>query len=194
MFSVAEIVATSIATLAFGLLLIIAILRLRSPEGVIVHLTLYVVFGLTLSGLVLVSLLSPTNPLTLGLSNSLVQLVALALIISFGALTLNFLKKKSRVLIAYWAIALIILALWGMLAFNVLGWSQTFAELNPTLAIQPTLILAGLGWVGALVVAFMALGADLRKRQPHESMTNSAKCPDHPHARCPPSADMLLCS
>ena len=166
MITAAEIVGTSIATLAFGLLLIIAVLRLRSREGVIIHLTLYVAFGLALSGLVLVSLMSPTNPLTKSLASLLAQFVALAMILSFGALTLDFLKKKGQVLIMYWGIALIIIALWGMLAFNLLGWNQAIANLNPNLALQPTLILAGLGWVGALITSFMALGADLRKRQP----------------------------
>lgn len=166
MITVVEIIATSIATLAFGLLLIIAVLRLRSSEGVIIHLTVYVALGLALGGLVLVSLLSPTNPLTKSLANLLVQVVALAMILSFGALTLNFLKKKGQALMVYWGIALIILALWGMLTFNVLGWGQAIANLNPNPAIQPTLILAGLAWLGALVISFVALGADLRKRQP----------------------------
>ncbi len=166
MVTAAEIIATSIATLAFGLLLIIAVLRLRSREGVIIHLTLYVALGLALSSLVLISLLSPTNPLTRSLSNLLAQFVALTMILSFGALTLNFLKKKGQALIVYWGIALVVLALWGMLAFNVLGWGKAMADLNANPAIQPTQILAGLGWLGALVISFVALGADLRKRQP----------------------------
>ena len=114
MLTAAEIVVTSITTLVFGLLLIIATLRLRSQEPAIFHLTLYMILSLALSASVLLSLLSLTNLLRGTAYNLIAQFVALAMILSFGALTLSFLKKNRRTQIIYWIIALVILTLTGM--------------------------------------------------------------------------------
>jgi hypothetical protein len=142
-----ELVIASIAALVFAGLSIWTILSLRSKEKIVYYVLLYVGLGLVLSGLQLTTAFIPLLPV-------FIELTQLALILAFGALTLAFLKKKQPALITYGVVAGIILLLWSLLAFNVLGWSEL---ISTTLAAQtgfdlhrlasPAVMMAGLGWL-----------------------------------------------
>ena len=119
-----EIVTTAIATLVFGFLLILSALRLRSREQVAFHLFLFMGLGFLLSLLVLVDLLHFTSLSSL-LTIRFTGLTQLAMILTFGALTLNFLRKVRKALLQYWIIALIVLLIWCLFAFDFLGWNRS---------------------------------------------------------------------
>ena len=106
-----EIVIASINLLFFGLLLMLAGLRLRSKEIVVLHLALYIGFGLFSNLSRLMAALQITT-LPEGSPNLFTELTLLAMILAFGALTLSFLKKKQKIVMSYWSGALIILLLW----------------------------------------------------------------------------------
>ena len=93
-----EIVVASIAVFVFGLLLILVALRLRSRESVIFHLALYIVLGLGLSISNLLSLLAQTTSGNSSTPSPITEFLSVAMVLSFGALTLNFLKKERKVL------------------------------------------------------------------------------------------------
>ncbi len=153
-----EIVTTSIALLAFGLLSVLAGLRLRSNKAAALHLFIFAGFGFFLSLFRLMTTLNITA-LTEITYNQLGELALLAMILAFGALTLNFLNKKKNVLISYWGGAIVILLLWGLFAFNVL----TNTYLIP--GITYSQVLLALGWVLAVVTAFVALSTEFKKQQ-----------------------------
>jgi signal transduction histidine kinase len=159
-----EIVVTSIAILAFGLLLVLVALRLRSREAVIFHLALHIILGLLLGVTTLFDLLSVSSPLGEIAFDSMAQFFGLAMVLSLGALTLNFLRKEWKLLISYWVISVLILILWTMMAVDGMGWQTAIISLTPAGSPSPTLILAGLGWLGAIATAFSTLTIDLRKR------------------------------
>ncbi len=161
----AEIVVTSIAILAFGLLFVLVALRFRSRESVIFHLALHIILGLLLSVAILLDLLSVSSPLGEIAFDLMVQFFALAMVLSLGALTLNFLKKEWKLLISYWVISVLILVLWAIMAVDGMGWQTAATTLTPTGSPSPTLILSGLGWLGAIATAFITLTVELRKRQ-----------------------------
>ncbi len=161
----AEIVITSIAALVFGLLVILVALRLRSRETVIFHLILYNALGLGLSVSILLGLLALTTPLSGGYYDLMAEFLALAMALSFGALTLNFLKKKLKILISYWVISLVIIAVWIALVLNFLGWREAITNLSPNIIVSPARLLSGVGWIRAILSAFVTLTVDLRKRQ-----------------------------
>src|SRR6185503_10395781 len=95
-----EIVVVSIALLVFGLLLVLTVPRFRSKETVVFHLALYAALGLFSNLSLLVNLLKVTtlSPINHYLT---IQFTLLAMILTFGALTLNFLKREQRSLITY---------------------------------------------------------------------------------------------
>ena len=92
-----EIVITSITLMFFGLLLVLAGLRLRSKEPVVFHLILYIGLGFVsnlsrlMAGLNMTTL--PTTTYSL-----LTEFTLLAMVLVFGALTLSFLKKERKIL------------------------------------------------------------------------------------------------
>jgi signal transduction histidine kinase len=151
-----EIIITSFTLITFSLLLLLAVLRLRSKEAVVVHLTLCLGFGFlsSLSRLIGILKLTTLPALT---QDAVAGLTLLALVVSFGALTLNFLKKRKEVLIGYWVGALIILLLWSAISFNF--WQLA------TIGMTPALILSGLAWLGALAIAFIALNKEFKGQQ-----------------------------
>jgi len=173
--SISEIVAASIASLVFSLLLVLSALRARSRQLVVFHLALYGLLGLLLSlSELMLSISFP--PLIIGLTYPQVsQISLLAMTLTFGALTLNFLKKGRNGLISYWVAALIIFSVWAVFTFdNFVSQSYSLASvgLSPELLAavglgQLTLpaLLAGLGWLVAIVTALVALLLDYRKRQ-----------------------------
>jgi len=165
MITAAEIVVTSIAVLAFGLLVTLVALRVRSRESVILHLALHIILGLLLSVAILLNLLSVSSPLSKIPFDLMAQFFALAMVLSLGALALNFLKKEWNILISYWVISGLILILWIILAIDGLGWQTAIATLIPADSPSPALILSGLGWLGAIATAFITLTAEFRKRQ-----------------------------
>ncbi|MBN1220395.1 MAG: GAF domain-containing sensor histidine kinase [Anaerolineae bacterium] len=167
-----EIITVFIASLVFGFLLIPASLRLRSKEQVVFHLLLYMALGLLLSLLHLVNLLNLiTFPGTLYIL--LRGLGELTMILTFGGLTLNLLRRKQKGLLWYWVVALMFLLTWGLFAFNPLNWGNgaTFFLLSQTgldlyQIAPPAFIVTGSAWTYALGVPLIALILDLRKRQP----------------------------
>jgi signal transduction histidine kinase len=166
-----EITVVALALLVFGLLLVVTLSRLRFREMVVYHLTLYTALGLSLNLSLLTGLLGVT---TLPLANHSVanEFTLLALVLSFGALTLSFLKREPKHLAAYWAGSLFISLLWGLFAFNFQNWgawaSNLLADMGSGLSGvgQLLLIVAGLGWIAAIAITLGALGQDFRKRYP----------------------------
>lgn len=165
-----EITIISIALLVFGLLLVLMVPRFPSRETIVFHLGLFAALGLFLNLSLLVSLLQITtlSPINQYLT---IQFTLLAMILTFGALTLNFLKREQKSLISYWSSGIIIMLLWGFLVFNPQGWGQAaLAFLAGTgLGISQSGELAqfaaGLGWLLAVGTALTALTMDFRKRQ-----------------------------
>jgi signal transduction histidine kinase len=156
-----ELFVIPISLIAFGLLLLMAVLRLRSQQSVVYHLGLHAGLGFLASLSRLLEVLEFTTLPTLTL-DAFTEAALLALVLSFGALTLNFLQKKRNLLIGYWAGAVIILCFWGALVFNL--WN-----LAGMLAIpgrSSVLIAAGLAWLGALATALSALGVEFRQQHP----------------------------
>ncbi len=168
---VSEIIFVSIALLVFGLLLGITISRLRSRETILFHLGLYSALGFFLSLSLLAGLLQVSNLLanTQALIN---QFALLALILIFGGLTLNFLKKEQKTLTIYWSAGLIILLFWSICTLDFQGWGAAIIAFLANMGLgmsqigQLALMIAGLGWLMALGTALVALSLDFRKRQP----------------------------
>jgi hypothetical protein len=166
-----EIIFVTIALLVFGLLLVITIFRLRSREVILFHLGLYSAMGVFLSLSLLAGLLQVTSlpAHTQALIN---QFALLALILVFGGLTLNFLKKEQNTITSYWGAGLVILLLWSVMAFNFQGVGAATAAFLANMGLgldqmgQLALVIAGLGWLVALGTTLVALSLDFRKRQP----------------------------
>ncbi|MEW5960810.1 MAG: ATP-binding protein [Chloroflexota bacterium] len=155
---ITEIVFISIALLTFGLMLVLAMLRIRSQETIILHLALYAGLGLVLGLSLLLARLSLTLPIP-GISYRLTtEFVLLAMMATFGALTFNLQKKEPKYLIVFWASSVIVLALWFLLLFNF--------QAQNSIAGPPAKILSGLGWVAAIATVLTTLSLDFRKRQP----------------------------
>jgi signal transduction histidine kinase len=165
-----ELIIVGIALLVFGLLLVSTLSRIRTRETVVFHLALYSALGLFLGLALLVSLLKVT---TLAAINQYYtnQFTLLALILTFGALTLNFLKREQKTLVIYWSSAFVILLLWSFFVFNPQGWADAAtafidgAGVGINQAVQPALLFAGLGWLMAIGTSLAALALDFRKRQ-----------------------------
>ncbi len=165
-----EIIFVGIALLVFGLFLVSTVSRIRSRETVVFHLAIYSALGLFLNLSFLVSLLEVTTlaPINQYYTN---QFTLLALILTFGALTLNFLKREQKSILTYWVSAAIIMLLWSFFVFNPQGWADVVAAslagagLGITEAGQIVLVVAGVGWLVAIITALVALTMDFRKRQ-----------------------------
>ncbi|MCB0154781.1 MAG: HAMP domain-containing histidine kinase [Anaerolineae bacterium] len=165
-----HILVLSITTILFGLLIVPTALRLLSKERVVFHLLLYIILGLIanlsflLAGLALTTLTEQAYLLT-------AHGTLLAFSLSFGALTLDFLKTEQRRILQYWGSALAILLVWLLFAFDWLGWGQVSFPATPItetpltgLGPGPTLV-AGLGWLVGLVTTLIAVAVDFK--QPH---------------------------
>ncbi len=164
---VSEIIVISIALLVFGLLFVLAGLRLRSQEAVIYHLVLYEGLGFFL-GLSLLATVVPLATLGGGGAYELAAEAALlAMVLVFGTLAFNLTRKGPSYIGTYWVVILAIIALWGVTAFNLQGWgdiilnSSGIGQLGP-----PNLILSGLGWVIAIVTSTLVVGLDYRQKHP----------------------------
>ncbi len=162
---IVEIVVASITSIAFSLLVVLAALRLRSRESVIFHLTLYVTFGL-ITSLSLLMIALAVLPLPGLAYQETTRITLLVMILSFGALTLNFLKKDKNKLIGYWVGAAIIMIAWAIFKFNFLGWGTIVAAQVGISDWEIQKGLAGLGWVTAIITALVSLTLDFRKKQP----------------------------
>ncbi len=169
--AVSEIVVVSIGLLVFGLLLLVTISRLRSKEMMVSHLALYTTLGMSLNLSLLVGLLQVTNlsPEAHALAN---QFILATLVLTYGALTLSFLKKERRLLTNYWIAALLLLLLWGIFAFDFQGWGAVTLNylagfnLGLTRLSHLNLLVAGLGWLAGLITGLINLARDFGKRQP----------------------------
>jgi signal transduction histidine kinase len=158
-------IVVAIALVVFGLLLVLSASRLRSKELVTYHLTLYVGLGFFLSLTRLMDLLQVVIIANIE-HNLVVQFALLAMILTFGALTLSFLRRSRERLISYWVAALVILLLWSLLAFDIFGWGSALSGfLGESNSIRAPLLVAGLGWILAIATALITVTADFRKRQ-----------------------------
>jgi signal transduction histidine kinase len=150
-----------IVLVGFALLLLMAMLRLRSQQPAVYHLSLHAGFGFLASLSKLVQILEATTLPTLTL-DAVTEALLLATALSFGVLTINFLQKKPNLLIGYWLGALILLSLWITLIFNF--WN--LADILVIPGFNVALIVAGLAWLGALATSFLALGAEFKQLHP----------------------------
>ena len=164
-----DILLLSITTALFGLLIIPTSLRLLTKERVVFHLLLYVGVGLVAN----VSILLAQVGLTTFSDQAFAlfdQAILLLLILTFGALTLDFLKKEQGHLLKYWAVALGILVVWALFALDIFGWAETTGV---TTVVDDALqgdgllpiLIAAAGWIFAIGTTLIAIAADFR--QPH---------------------------
>lgn len=166
-----EVIVVSIGLFIFGLLLLVTISRLRSKEMVVSHLAIYAALGIALNLSLLVGLLEVTN-LSSDAHALANQFILVALALTYGALTLSFLKKERRLLTHYWIAALVLLLLWGVFAFDFQGWGTVTLNyvagfnLGMTQLGHLELLAAGLGWLVGISTGLISLTQDFRKRQP----------------------------
>ena len=141
-------VVVIISLLAFGLLLLLAGLRLRSKKSTVIHLFVFAGLGFLSNLFQLMTVLGITA--LWGISyGQLAQLTLLGMTMAFGALTLSFLNKERNVLIGYWVASAIILLLWGIFAFDAWGVGKA---MSMPVAIT-TLAVLGVGWLHFLMQA-----------------------------------------
>ncbi len=155
-----EIVLISINLLIFALLLVLTGFRLRLKDTLVLHLTLYLGLGF-FSNLSRLTDSLKITPLPGTTYNPFTELALLAMVLTFGALSLNLLNKKRSALLGYWAVALVVVALWVIFALDV--WASKSIVIFP--GINNTLIISALGWIIPLVTAAVSLTTEFKKRQ-----------------------------
>jgi signal transduction histidine kinase len=166
-----ETLVASVTLLALGLMLVLALLRWRLKEPLIFHLGLYTGLAFFSNLFILMALLELDIALAAFRYDLATEFTLLAMILSFGALTLSFLRKRRRFLIGYWVLALVILSAWGALAVNFQGWAIRIIDFLAGVDVkldsveQLTLIVAGLGWLAAITTVLAILTRGFRKRQ-----------------------------
>ena len=159
-------IIVSIAGLIFGLLFILTALRLLSQEKVVFHSLLYMALGLVISISMVLAYIEGFTPLSSEIYNLIAEATLLALVLTFGALTLDFLKKSPRSILNYWVVAALVLTLWGLLTFDVKGWGQLAAAWLGSGPLQSApMLISALGWVIGLTTALIVVARDFR--QPH---------------------------
>ena len=162
-----EIIALSTASVLFGIMLIPTALRLRSRENVVVHLLLYMSIGL----ITLLAILVPKLEIIPTFNDDLYHLISqgalLTLLITFGALTLGFLKKERATLLKYWIGGIIILGAWGVWTFNV---ANVRTLVPPQQSNLTALSIFGSGWLLGIVTALVAIAFDFRKPHPTQHL------------------------
>ncbi|MCB0196925.1 MAG: GAF domain-containing protein, partial [Anaerolineae bacterium] len=138
------------------MLLMLASLRLRSQQAIVIHLTVYLSFGV-LSNLfeLLLSLAGePSSPILPLLSNFfLVGMVA-----TFGALTLNFLEREKNHILTFWASSSLILVVWLVTASR--GISLNFIP-----GLSNIVVLTGLMWLITLATGIITLTTEFKQKQ-----------------------------
>ncbi|HRV92792.1 MAG TPA: GAF domain-containing sensor histidine kinase [Anaerolineae bacterium] len=146
-----------IVLIGFVLLLILAGLRVRSQQTIVLYLILYLSLGL----------LSNISQLLLAFTGeaSWVSVLAnfffLAQVATFGALTLNFLERERNHLISYWTSSGLILVVWLALTVNVGGLGRT----NLVPGLSNSLVLAGLIWLVSIATAVVSLASEFKQKQ-----------------------------
>lgn len=150
---------TVIVLLGFILLLILTSLRLRSQQATVIHLTLYLGFGLlsNLSDLLLTATGESPTPINLILSD----FFFVSMVATFGALTLNFLGRERKHLIIYWASLSLILVVWLLLTTDVWG----LGAINLITGLSNSLILTQLVWLITIATTIIALSTEFQQKQ-----------------------------
>jgi signal transduction histidine kinase len=154
-----EIVVICIAIVGFALLIILGALRLRSRESVLFYLILYTAAGMYLSVVLLLARFSPAGYSAANLYWWLTHFGLLVVALTFGSLTLSFLKKSSRQLLIYGGAAILVVAGWGVLAFRL--WQIPSSTDNSIIAFG---LLVG-GWIGVLATVLIVLSLEFKKQQ-----------------------------
>jgi signal transduction histidine kinase len=168
-----ESIIPLICTIILGILLIPTFLRLRSGEKVVAHLLAYLILVFALNLTLFLNFIA--LPL---LSDSMYALIIgfsqLAAILTSGALTISLLKRPPGTLVNYWGAALIILILWGILAFDVLGRVTNLASVWG-LGETPTLAVSIFGWILAIGTSLITTSSDFRRRQKPAQFLNKLR-------------------
>ncbi len=169
-----ESIVPLIVTLILGFLLIPAFLRARLRDSMVWYLIIYLIMSFALSLTRLLDLLAlpllPETTYTL-----IIAFTQLAIGLVFGALTLSFLKRETAALIKYWGAALIVLIVWGLLAFDVREWQTAAASAAAGLPLTPALLVTIAGWLLGLGVSIAATFSDFRKRQQPAQFLNKLR-------------------
>ncbi|MCB0210708.1 MAG: GAF domain-containing protein [Anaerolineae bacterium] len=147
---------TVIVLLGFILLLILASLRLRSQQAIVIHLAVYLSFGV-LSNLaeLLLGLAGEAPPPTLPFLSGF---CLLGMVATLGALTLNFLEREKNQVMTFWASSGLILAVWFVTASRGISIS-----LIP--GLRNTLVLTALMWLVTLATSIIALTTEFKQKQ-----------------------------
>ncbi|MCB0168191.1 MAG: GAF domain-containing protein [Anaerolineae bacterium] len=148
-----------IVLIGFVLLLILAGLRVRSRQTIVMHLTLYLSLGVlsNLSRLLVAFSDEASTPP----SSLLADCFFLALVATFGALTLIFLEREKNHLLSYWTSSGLILAVWLTLITNLGGLGRT----NLVPGLNNSLALAGLIWLVSIATAVVSLASEFKQKQ-----------------------------
>jgi len=168
-----ETIVASVTLFILALLLVLALLRSRLKEWAVFHLAIFTGLAFASNLLTLMALLNvnleSTTSLDYGLATEFIQL---AMILSFGALTLSFTKKSPAALVGYWSAALIILAAWSGLVINFEGRLDAAIRLVADLGLninttgQVITLMNGLGWLVSFITVLLSLIQGFRKQQP----------------------------
>lgn len=170
-----EIIVAIITLLILGLLLVLAPLRWRLKEPAVYHLTLYTGLAFTSNVFILMALLDVDIDPSLLHYDLAIEFTLLAMILSFGALTLTFLKRGRGVsggYISYWVAATLILATSLIFALDVQGWTHQAIIMLAGMGLgiggseQLVTTVMGLGWVFSLSTVLIDLSLGLKQHQP----------------------------
>lgn len=161
-----EIILILLCLLIFGVLQVLVILRWRLVDTLVVHLGVCVSLGFFATLCLLLDWLEvTTNALNYELS---IQFSLLAMILTFGGLSLSLLKKKRTTFFIYWGVGLAILLIWSGLALNFQGWAAGILAVTNSLGLTRMeylmAIVAGSGWVMAITLALVNLTPEFKKR------------------------------
>ncbi|RMF03953.1 MAG: hypothetical protein D6768_04580 [Chloroflexi bacterium] len=151
------LIITNLSLLVFGILLVLAGIRLRATRHpAVLHLVIYLGAGfLAFLAHVLTTFDPPPLP---GLPyDAIAQLGLNAMVLTFGALSLSFLRKNRAWLTYYWGMTVALLLVWSVLGFNLWSTLATAGTgFNPTLALSQT------SWGVAIAVVLGALFSAFR--------------------------------
>ncbi len=161
-----DLVTAAATSLIFGLLFILTALRLLSEEKVVFHSVLSMALGLVVSLTTLLTHFESVTFLSIEGYELVAQAALLAFTLSFGALTLDFIKTDRRLIINYWIVAGIIFLLWVLLTFDPATWGQRLIDLATVERTPAILTLSVLNWTVGISTALVALTLDFRRRHP----------------------------
>lgn len=160
-----ELGITSITLIAFCLLQAFSFSRWRLADAALIHLRIYIGFGLLANLLFLLSLFKLTPTFNYQLTT---EAALLLMTTSLGGLTLSSLKRPLNDLKVYWGGQLILVLTWSVLAFDVQGLAThltgSSSELGGSSPVQA--VVSGIIWLASLTTMTINLLVAWRTPRP----------------------------